>query len=70
MAADNDPRIPRQRETRLSLLRRGLIRLAGIDPETGSPRRRVARLADIPEEGFPSSIFLSSNVSYPLIGSP
>ena len=54
MAADNDPRIPRQRETRLSLLRRGLIPwLAGIDPETGSPRRRVARLADIPEEAIP-----------------
>jgi len=53
-AADNDPRIPRDREARLALLRRGLIPwLAGIDPETGSPRRRVARLADIPDEAVP-----------------
>ena len=45
MAADNDYRIPRDRDARLALLRRGLIPwLAGIDPETGSPRRRVARL--------------------------
>src|SRR5260370_1006455 len=37
-AADNDPRIPRDREARLALLHRGLIPwLAGIDPETGSP---------------------------------
>ena len=33
------------------LLRRGLIPwLAGIDPDTGSPRRRIARAADIPPE--------------------
>jgi len=50
-AADSDPRIPREREARLLLLRRGLIPwLAGIDPETGSPRRRIARLADVPPE--------------------
>jgi CHAT domain-containing protein len=53
-AADNDPRIPRERESRLSLLRRGLIPwLAGIDPETGSPRRRIARLSDVPAEAAP-----------------
>ncbi len=53
-AADRDPRIPRDREARLALLRRGLIPwLAGINPESGSPRRRVARLADIPQEAAP-----------------
>jgi tetratricopeptide (TPR) repeat protein len=53
-AADRDPRIPRDREARLALLRRGLIPwLAGINPETGSPRRRVARLGDIPQEAAP-----------------
>jgi formylglycine-generating enzyme required for sulfatase activity len=53
-AADADPRIPRNREARLALLRRGLIPwLAGIDPETGSPRRRIARRADIPPEAAP-----------------
>ena len=35
-------------------MRRGLIPwLAGIDPETATPRRRVARLADIPAEAKP-----------------
>jgi tetratricopeptide (TPR) repeat protein len=53
-AADADARIPREREARLMLLRRGLIPwLAGIDPETGSPRRRIARLADVPSEAVP-----------------
>ena len=53
-AADADPKIPKDRATRLALLRRGLIPwLAGIDPETGSPRRRVARLPEIPEEARP-----------------
>jgi len=52
--ADSDSRIPSDREARLILLRRGLIPwLAGIDPETGSPRRRIARLADIPPEAAP-----------------
>jgi WD40 repeat protein len=51
IAADSDPRIPRDRDTRLLLLRRGLIPwLAVIDPETSSPRRRVARRADVPDE--------------------
>jgi WD40 repeat protein len=53
-AADADPRIPRDRAARLTLLRRGFIPwLAGIDPETGSPRRRVARLSEIPAEARP-----------------
>ena len=53
-AADNDARIPRDREARLALLRRGLIPwLAGIDPDTGSPRRQKARISEIPEESRP-----------------
>ena len=54
IAADADPKIPKDRATRLALLRRGLIPwLAGIDPETGNPRRRVARFSEIPEESCP-----------------
>ena len=53
-AADADPRIPRDRAARLTLLRRGFIPwLAGIDSETGSPRRRVARMSEIPAEARP-----------------
>ncbi len=53
-AADKDARIPKDRQARLALLRRGLIPwLAGIDPNTGAPRRRVARLSEIPEEARP-----------------
>jgi signal transduction histidine kinase len=53
-AADKDSRIPREREARLTLLRRGLIPwLAGIDPDTKAPRRRVARLSEIPPEARP-----------------
>jgi formylglycine-generating enzyme required for sulfatase activity len=52
--ADADPNIPRDRAARLLLLRRGLIPwLAGIDPETGNPRRRIARLSEIPVEARP-----------------
>ena len=37
--------------TRLALLRRGLIPwLAGINSDTGAPRRRVAQLSEIPAE--------------------
>ena len=50
-AADMDRAIPKDRITRLALLRRGLIPwLAGIDSDTGAPRRRVARLSEIPAE--------------------
>jgi formylglycine-generating enzyme required for sulfatase activity len=53
-ASDADPAIPRDRLARLALLRRGLIPwLAGIDPDTGAPRRRVARLSEIPPEARP-----------------
>jgi formylglycine-generating enzyme required for sulfatase activity len=53
-AADADAAIPRDRAARLNLLRRGLIPwLAGIDPDTGAPRRRVARLSEIPTEARP-----------------
>jgi hypothetical protein len=53
-AADSNPKIPRDRDARLALLRRGLIPwLAGIDPDTGAPRRRVARLSEIPGEARP-----------------
>ncbi len=53
-AADADPRIPKDYDARLALLRRGFIPwLAGVDPETKSLRRRVARAAQIPEEARP-----------------
>ena len=53
-AADADPAISRDRVARLALLRRGLIPwLAGIDSDTGAPRRRVARLSEIPAEARP-----------------
>ena len=52
--ADMDARIPKDHEARLALLRRGLIPwLAGVDPETKTPRRRVARAAHIPSEARP-----------------
>jgi hypothetical protein len=53
-AADPDPAIPKDRAARLTLLRRGLIPwLAGLDPDTGAPLRRVARLSEIPAEARP-----------------
>jgi hypothetical protein len=52
--ADKDPRIPRDHDARLALLRRGLIPwLAGIDPDTRTPRRRRASASQIPEEARP-----------------
>jgi formylglycine-generating enzyme required for sulfatase activity len=52
--ADADPAVPKDRAARLALLRRGLIPwLAGLDPDTGVPRRRVARLSEIPAEARP-----------------
>jgi formylglycine-generating enzyme required for sulfatase activity len=52
--ADADRNIPRDRQARLALLRKGLIPwLAGIDPDTGAPRRRVARLSEIPPDTRP-----------------
>ncbi|NIK48808.1 SUMF1/EgtB/PvdO family nonheme iron enzyme [Variibacter gotjawalensis] len=53
-ASTANPSIPRDRPGRLELLRRGLIPwLAGVDPDTGAPRRRVARLSEIPIEARP-----------------
>ena len=53
-AADADARIPLDRPARLGLLRKALIPwLAGIDPDSGAPRRRVARLSEIPPEARP-----------------
>jgi tetratricopeptide (TPR) repeat protein len=53
-SADADPRIPKDFYARLALLRRGLIPwLAGVDPDTKTPRRRVARTGQIPEEARP-----------------
>ena len=53
-AADADPAIPKDHASRMALLRRGLIPwLAGVDPDTGAPRRRVARLSEIPTEARP-----------------
>ena len=50
-AADADSSIPRNSDERIRLLRRGLIPwLAGMDPENGSPRRRIARRSEIPRD--------------------
>jgi hypothetical protein len=52
--ADSDSRIPRELKAREALLRRGLIPwLAGVDPDTKSPRRNIARRSDIPAEAAP-----------------
>jgi tetratricopeptide (TPR) repeat protein len=52
--ADSDPRIPKDRKAREALLRRGLIPwLAGIDPDSKSPRRNIARRSEIPAEAAP-----------------
>ncbi len=54
LEADADPRIPRDRDARLALLRRGFIPwLAGIDLDSKTPRRRVALASQIPEEARP-----------------
>ena len=53
-AADADPSIPGDRADRLALLRPSIIPwLAGIDADTGAPRRRVARLSEIPANARP-----------------
>jgi formylglycine-generating enzyme required for sulfatase activity len=58
-AADDDPAIPKDHNVRLALLRRGLIPwLAGFDPDSGSPHRRVARQSEIPEEARPLMKYL------------
>ena len=52
--ADADPDISKSPDARLKLLRRGLIPwLAGIDSDSKSPWRYIARRADIPPEAAP-----------------
>jgi formylglycine-generating enzyme required for sulfatase activity len=52
--ADGKDAIPKDRVARLALLRRGLIPwLATIDPESGEPLRRVARITEIPADAQP-----------------
>jgi WD40 repeat protein len=52
--AQANPKLPNDRKALQALARRALIPwLTGIDPETHSPRRRVARMRDIPEETRP-----------------
>ena len=54
LTADTEPPTPNDGAARLALLRRGMIPwLADIDPDTGAPRRRVARLSEIPADCHP-----------------
>jgi tetratricopeptide (TPR) repeat protein len=60
--AERDPAIVKDASERLRLLRRGIIPLlAGIDPETGLPRRRIAKLKDIPAEAASLVLLLRDN---------
>jgi ankyrin repeat protein/WD40 repeat protein len=53
-SAEKDPSLPNDRKAVTALLRRGLIPwLAGIDPDSQTPRRRVAKLSEIPAEAKP-----------------
>lgn len=53
-SAAKDPLLPNDRNSLTTLLRRGLIPwLAGIDPQSQTPRRRVANIAEIPAEARP-----------------
>jgi len=53
-AAESDPSLPNDKTQITNLLRRGLIPwLAGIDPNSQTPRRRVAKLSEIPTEALP-----------------
>ena len=50
-AADADPTIAKDSSERLALLRSAFIpALAGVDRETHEPRRRVARISEMPEK--------------------
>lgn len=49
-AADRDPDVPRDKSERMRILRSAMIpALATVDLDTLTPRRRVARLEDIPK---------------------
>lgn len=53
-ASDIDNTLPQDRTIKYALLRRAIIPwLANINLDTGLPRRRVARLTEIPEEARP-----------------
>lgn len=53
-AADRDPDVPRDMDERLRLLRSAMIpALASVDPETHTPRRRVARFEEVPKAARP-----------------
>lgn len=53
-SAQKDTKLPNDRGALVALLRKGLIPwLAGIDPQSQTPRRRVANLAEIPAESRP-----------------
>jgi hypothetical protein len=63
--ADADPRIPKDRKARETLLPRGLIPwLAGIDPDTKTPRRNIARRSEIPDDAAPLIDLLVAHKSY------
>ncbi|MBL4659036.1 MAG: TIR domain-containing protein [Alcanivoracaceae bacterium] len=52
--AEQDPLLPSDRQAIINLLHRGLIPwLAGIDPDSQVPRRRVAKYSEIPIEALP-----------------
>ncbi len=56
---EQDPKTPNDREACLKLFRRGLIPwLAGIDPNTKEPFRRVANYDEIPAEARPLMDYL------------
>lgn len=52
--AIKDQRLPIERSALEALMRRAIVPwLAGIDPETQAPRRRIARMSEIPSEAHP-----------------
>jgi TIR domain len=61
-SADRNPAITKDPAERLKLLRRGMIPLlAGVDAETGNPRRRIAKLSAVPAEAVPLILLLRDN---------
>ena len=57
--ARQNPKLPDDRAALEAIARRALIPwLAGIDPETKAPRRRVARLSEIPAEASPIIVYM------------
>jgi len=53
-ACEANRNVPQDRAAKLALLRTGLIPyLASIDPDTGSPQRRVAKVSELPSQARP-----------------